>query len=276
MPWGTVRRSAPGPGPLPAAADANLSAEPEGAAERGLRRQHSLRGLIKGKLRIRKERKAASRHERAGPSEARCRGRPAAPTRDRRAAHPLPPPTPRIATQGRGTGRDGAHTRCGLGAKAGERGPRRGAGPTRAPSPSHALPRRGERGAHPGPAAERRLSLRWPVPRLINHERGGGRRGRGGRPWSPGAPGQRKKSSLRWEGRTGSGSQGNDAPEGKAFPKGGGRVGMLEGLNGGSVCSFFPGEESGTSLGTDPTSRPEGWRWAAGGSGPRHSVTSYI
>lgn len=51
---------------------------------------------------------------------------------------------------------------------------------------------------------------------------------------------------------------------------------MLEGLNGGSVCSFFPGEESGTSLGTDPTSRPEGWRWAAGGSGPRHSVTSYI
>lgn len=55
MPWGTVRRSAPGPGPLPAAADANLSAETEGAAERGLRRQHSLRGLIKGKLRIRRE-----------------------------------------------------------------------------------------------------------------------------------------------------------------------------------------------------------------------------
>lgn len=188
MPWGTVRRSAPGPGPLPAAADANLSAEPEGAAERGLRRQHSLRGLIKGKLRIRKERKAASRHERAGPSEARCRGRPAAPTRDRRAAHPLPPPTPRIATQVRGTGRDGAHTRCRLGAKAGERGPRRGAGPTRAPSPSHALPRRGERGAHPGPAAERRLSLRWPVPRLINHERGGGGEEEGGGPGLPVPP----------------------------------------------------------------------------------------
>ena len=60
------------------------------------------------------------------------------------------------------------------------------------------------------------------------------------------APARKKKSLLGWEGRTGSGSRGNCSPKGKAFLKEGGRVGTLDGFNGGSVCLFFPGGESDT------------------------------
>lgn len=85
----------------------------------------------------------------------------------------------------------------------------------------------------------------------------GSPQGRGRRSWSPGAPTQKEKSLLRWEGRTGSGSQGNYALKGKACLKGG-RVGMLDGFNGRLVCLFFPEEESDSSTRTDTMSCPKG------------------
>lgn len=151
MPWGTVWRSAPRPGPLPAAADANLSAEAAGVAERGSGGSGAFAASLKANCAL--ERKAGSRLGRARPSEAlprearrraRCR-----PTRDR---HPRIL-GPRIPAQGRGRGRAAS------GAQRPESRNRNVAwswaasgllprGPTRARSPSHVLPRR--RGAGSG------------------------------------------------------------------------------------------------------------------------------
>lgn len=53
-----------------------------------------------------------------------------------------------------------------------------------------------------------------------------------------------KKSSVLWEGRTGSGSRGNDARKGQVFLNGGGRVGMLDACNGGPFACISLGRKA--------------------------------
>lgn len=269
MPRGTVWPSAPGPGPLPPAADANLSAEAEGAAEPSQPN----------------ERRTANEEERHGrarplraalPREARRRAG-CGPTRDRRApAHPRAGP------------------RAGGDPPAGHKGPRAGAA---ALGGFSAVPREVPRSpTHPGPAPEPRVSLRPPVPRLITSDgpasglraprlplalrepspapggsprelgslqgrsrsgrsgrlcacapapsarpaAGRGGEGEGGDPGLPVPPAKSRGHSFAGKGGQVASSQGNQAAEGKAFLKEGGRVGMLDGLTGGPVCLFFP------------------------------------
>lgn len=131
----------------------------------GLWREQSLRSLIKGELRIKK--KGREKHERAGSSEARCRGRPGAErAADPRgtASPPHPPTEPRIPGRAAGTGRGGTTGWV-------QRPESGGRGPTRVISPSHALPRRrvsGERSL--ARHRSRRVSLHSPVLGLITSD----------------------------------------------------------------------------------------------------------
>lgn len=55
-----------------------------------------------------------------------------------------------------------------------------------------------------------------------------------------------------------------------------GRSGTSDEFNeGGDVCLFFPGEESNTSLRTEPMIWANGRRWAAGGLGARQNAVLY-